>query len=84
MNLPSVPLAPGGHWLGRLRVGLVLHEFAHVMVMADAAFDSPVISEDYLHGRVLTDALDRLIAAWRASSPVPCEPSASVSAEAVA
>lgn len=59
--LPSHPMAPGGLWhdaRGRslLRVGLVLHEFAHVLTVRQCRHNP--------HGPVFTACLDRLVAAW--------------------
>lgn len=62
--LPSNPMGPDGAWhTGRtslLRVGLVLHEFAHVLTVRQCGRYNP-------HGQTFTDCLDRLIAAWVAA-----------------
>ena len=58
ISLPQVPLEPGGGWWvdgsSRLRVGLVLHEFAHVLT-----FDA-----DEAHGPIFVAKLDALVTLW--------------------
>jgi len=59
ISLPRVPLEPGrGWWDGgssRLRVGLVLHEFAHVLAFRD---------EEGGHGPIFVAKLDALVWLW--------------------
>jgi len=54
VSLPKIPMKQGGPWKDSLRVGLVLHEFAHVLT----------IDNDQWHGKVFTKSLDDLVAAW--------------------
>jgi hypothetical protein len=58
ISLPRIPMVAGGPWLvegsSRLRVGLVLHEFAHVLTFDD----------DRSHGEIFTAALDDLVERW--------------------
>jgi len=60
VSLPKVPMELGGDWFGRLRVGLVLHEFAHAMVPEPG------------HDRDFTARFDKLLADW--ASDLPEEP----------
>ena len=61
ISLPTLPMEQGGPWWdgrsSRLRVGLVLHEFAHVLTFED----------DGYHGSIFTAALDDLVARWISS-----------------
>lgn len=64
VGLPSEPMTEGGHWWGatksgkrstsRLRVGLVLHEFAHVLNPRDG------------HSDAFVARLDKLVSEWEA------------------
>lgn len=65
--LPSVPMVAGGPWhdprgQSYLRVGLVLHEFAHVLTVPYCRY-AP-------HGPIFVACLDRLVEAWMRATRV--------------
>jgi hypothetical protein len=66
--LPRVPMEPGGDWYARLRVGLVLHEFAHHLE-DDSDFDveTGCAVAGPAHGPCFVTALDKLVAWWAES-----------------
>jgi len=62
VSLPDVPMEKGGPWLvdgsSRLRVGLVLHEFSHVLAIRDEQ------EEHDGHGPIFVAKLDALVWLW--------------------
>jgi hypothetical protein len=62
-------MEPGRDWYGRLRVGLVLHEFAHLLADDSGDYDPEtgfvVAGPD--HGPCFVMTLDKLVAWWAES-----------------
>jgi len=62
--LPSEPLPDGGYSpYGRLRIGIVLHEVAHAVLVAQGL--------GYGHGRLFVQRLDQYVQHWLEEATAP-------------